>query len=89
MITIRLTKVSEERISAEAKDKAVIRSDTGNKDGLIRTIKKPLRQSVAFKTAKRGEQMPKGYCSPRKGGVYNVARVQQKARRIVLRGHLG
>lgn len=55
MITIRLTKISEERISAEAKDKAVIRSDTGNKDGLIRTIKKPLRQSVAFKTAKRGE----------------------------------
>lgn len=55
MITIRLTKVSEKRISVEAKDKAVRRSDTGNKAGLIRTIKKPLRQLVAFKTAKRGE----------------------------------
>lgn len=54
-ITIRLTKVSEERISAEAKEKAVSTSHTGNKDGLIRTIKKPLRQLVALKTAKRGE----------------------------------
>lgn len=55
MITIRLTKFPDKRISAEAKDKAVSRSDTGNKDGFIGTIEKPLRQLVAFPPAKRRE----------------------------------